>query len=601
MNAIVDANPAIPDTPSPATAQRRLYAGQGAAQPAPADYTVLLPSDAQWPRERVLRAVVADALQRNGKTVDEDTLDATVDSVAQGDGPLAKQPVDWRLQPGESRAAGQQAAPPFHGYAVPLTAAQQREWVEYATDWSAKRDAAPPVPVDASVAQLRAAAASHGASEVLRTLDAIDAAIKAGQAAGSEGQPVDAVAMRAMLEFATRMGKERDAAKILERYTALKNVAKDAKEIGQDAARVINGRDPVTGKPLNTDQRVDAALGLLSNGFQVVGQVGQIALMFGAGNSGLVAGLIGVAPAGAAIVAFAAGVYQLVKHAREKILEPQWNEFRARFPDAEGMEPKHFVTSAMRQVAGMPVDEGNAMSTSTRILALMGQNPETRERFLSFLKGKVEPDSMVDALASGKLEGLSKEQAMELARAAKGHSREFLELEIQDTKRFVKDRDGDRTRGTYLLEGQARSDAERNTDKVGGAVDEGLRIAGILTGSAQQVVGSFQDLLGTLKGDVKMDGKPLDAQQQQKLAAATAAAAATGGLTQVDSLVTSNDGSKLFAIQGDPQSEGRRMVAIDIAAGAAQSVEASNRQREAAQPQAPVHAALQQEQAQRAM
>src|SRR3546814_8099942 len=66
---------------------------------------------------------------------------------------------------------------------------------------------------------------------------------------------------------------------------------------------------------------------------------------------------------------------------------------------------------------------------------------------------------MLEALSAGKFDGVDKEQAAGLGRASKGFAREFFELEIDDTKRYVRDRDGQRTRGTYLLGGEAQADA----------------------------------------------------------------------------------------------------------------------------------------------
>ena len=605
MNAVIDPNASNGAAGvARALPPRRLYAGQGypgegEPQGAAADYTMLVPTDDAWSHDTLMRATVADALQRNGKVVDEDTLEATVAAASAPGGVLADADPAWKLQPGQTRADGR-ASPPFLGYAIELPATTQRTLVEQASDIATRQQAAGPVPVDGALAELRSLAAGNGANDVLQTLAALEAAIKAGQVANAEGQRVDAVAVRAMVEFATRMGKEREAARIMERYTALKGVEGDVKDVGQDITRVISGRDPLTGRPLNTDQRVEAAFGLVSNGFKLVGDLGAAAQLLGVGGR-FASTLIGIAPAGIAIVGFAAGVYGLIKKVREAINEPQWDEFRARFPLAEDMEPKQFLKAAMRQIAGMPTDGDNGLSTASRVLEILGQNPETRERFLGFLRQKGQSEELLDALAAGKFDGIGKEQAAELARASKGFAREFLEHEIDDTRRYVKDRDGDRTRGTYLLEGQARSDAERNTNKVGGTVDEVLRIGGILVGSADQVVGSFQALLGQLRGGVQVDGKALDAQQQRNLAAATAAAAAGAGLGRVDHLLPSNDGRKLFAIQGNPQSEARRMVAVDIATGVAQSVESSNRQREAALPAMPVQSASQQEQVLRGM
>ncbi|MEH6421259.1 XVIPCD domain-containing protein [Pseudomonas sp. CGJS7] len=575
MNAAVDSIAPPGSRPVGDPAARRWYAGQATSQPPGTAYTALLPADDEWSRDTVLRAVVADALQRNGLTVDEDTLEATVEAAGLPGGALADVGLNWKLHPGETRGDAR-VSPPFHGYAVAMPSDLQTSLADYAKTWSAHRDTQPPAPVDRPISELKQLALTGGHNDVAQTLDALDAAIKAGSAAQRDGKPLDAVALSAVLEFASRSGRERDAAKILERYSAIKEVVGGAKEIGNNATRVFNGRDPITGKPLDTDDRVDAAFDLLSGGFKTAGNIGSVAMLLGARNAGLVGGLIGIAPVGLAVVAFAAGAYELIKHVREAILAPQWNEFRERFPFAEGMEPKRAITGVMRQIAGMPTDAGNALSTATRILDGIGQNPETRERFLEFLKQKVQPDSLVEALASGQgLGKLSEQQQMLLAQAAKGSAREFLDLELKDVKRYVRDRDGDRERGTYLLPAAQQEAANRNTNKLGGAVEEGLRLAGILTSGANALNGQYRDLLDKVKG-TELQGK-LNEQQQKNLAAALIPATREGGLTQVDHLVASKDGSRVFAVQGDLDSPTRRMVAIDVASGSQQSVETSSK------------------------
>ncbi len=571
MNAAVDSQPA----PGLAPASPRHYAGQPGAVGAH-DYTVLLPADDNWSRDTVMRAIVADALQRNGLVVDEDTLEATIAEATGPKGALAGVDPAWKLHPGESRSDGR-VAPPFHGYAVDLPASAQAALTGYAKTFSAQREAAGPAPVDGEIALLKGLAKKDGRNDVTETLEAIQGAIEAGSEAHRAGKPLDAVAMNAVLEFATRTGHERQAAKILERYTAIKDIGRGARGVGENAGRVFNGRDPVTGKALDTDQRVNAAFDLLDGGFKLAGNVGNLALAFGARNAGLVGALVGVAPVGVAIVAFAAGVYSLIKHAREELLAPRWEEFRARFPFAEGLEPRKAINGVMRQIEGMPTDAGNALSTATRILNGLGENGETRERFLEFLKQKGQPEAVLQALASGQgLDKLSPQQAMALAQAAKGSAKEFLEAELKDVKRYVRDSDGDRTRGTYLLSGSAQEAANRNTDKVGGAIGEGLRVAGVLTGAASALNGIYRDMLGKVQGsDLGQPGK-LTEQQQKNVAAALVPVIREGGLGQVDHLLVSKDGTKLFAVEGDPQSPSRRMVSLDLGTAVFQSPETSS-------------------------
>lgn len=561
----------VSENGAPLARTPRLYAGQGAAREAVHDYVVLLPTDGEWSPATVLRAVVADALQRNGRIVDEDTLEATIETAAAPGGPLHGLAPSWRLHPGETRGDGR-AAPPFHGYAASLPAEVQRSLLETAGRRAAQHDAQPPAPVDAQIAQLKALAAGENESDIVRTLEAIDAALRAGQAARAGGQPVDAAAVRAVVEFATRMGREREAAKILERYTAVKDVADDAKSVGRDAARVFNGRDPVTGKPIAADQRVDAAFQLLAGGFRLAGEIGATAQLLGVGGR-VASSLIGIAPAGVAIVAFAAGAYRLIKQVREAVLQPQWDEFGWRFPQARDMDPRQFIRGAMRQIAGMPTDPANAGSTLSRITELLGGDAQTRERFFAVVKRGVQPDSLVDDYATGKR--LDSTQLSSLAQAARESSRDFFELELDDSKRYVRDRDGERTRGTYLLEGEQRAQAERDTGKVGGTVDEALRVGAILLGGARAFETMLGEMIGKVRGVDAAGG--LGEQERDNLAGATVAAAQQAGLSRVDHLIPSKDGGRLFAIQGDPRSEARRMVAVDIAAASRQELQASRR------------------------
>lgn len=573
MDATVESAPAATGNQDVVDRTPRRYAGQGGPPDHRRPYTTLLPADDEWSRDTVLRAIVADALQRNGLVVDEDTLEATIVSYGGSGGALAGIAPVWKLHSGETRADGRMA-PPFHGYAVDMPVELQSSLVAYAAQWSARRDAQPAVPVDGALTELKGLARKDGQHGVFETLDAIQAAIGTGSVAHRDGKPLDAVAMAAVLEFATRSGREREAAKILERYSAIKDVAQEARHLGQNAGRVFNGRDPVTGKALSTDQRVDSAFDLLDGGFKLAGNAGNLALMMGARNAGLVGALVGVAPVGIAIVAFAAGAYQLIKHAREALLAPRWDEFRERFPFAVGMEPKHAISGAMRQIAGMPTDARNALSTATRILEGLGQNPETRERFLAFLRQKVDPDSLVDALASGRgLDRLKPEQAMQLAQAAKGLSKDFLDLELKDVKRYLRDHDGDRERGAYLPSA-VKEAANRNGGRAGGALEEGMRTAAILTSGAHALNGLYRELLGKVQ-ETPGAGK-LDAQQRQNLAAALVPLAREGGMSGVDHLFLSRDGSKVFAVQGDPKSPESQRVSLELASGSRQSVETSS-------------------------
>lgn len=581
MNAVVD--PATADTPTSTQGAtnpvRRIYAGEGYPQTKLADqaaYVALVPSDDDLPREALVRLMVADALQRNGRVVDEDTLEGAMADATGPGGVFAETRFVYKLTPGETRADGMRT-PPFVGYELPVSADAQKRLVEYVDAFEARHQATPAAPLDHVAQELKGIARADGKTDVLQTLDAVDEAIKAGQSSRQNGGSVDQAAMAGVMEYFTRVGKERQAAKLLERYTAVKGVVEEAKVFGQNIDRVFNGRDPVTRQPIDTDRRVDAAFDLLSGGFKVAGGIGSAASLLGVGGR-LAPALLGVAPVGVAIVGFAAGAYSLIKHIRAEILAPRWDEIRERFPFCpDDADPKKAIKQIVRNIAGMPVDGDNALSTASRIMDGIGQNPETRARFAQFLKGKVEPDSLVDALAAGKLETLTRDQAMQLARAAKDSSKEFFDLEINDAKRYIRDKDGDRSRGTYLLEGDTRAAAERNTNKLGGAVDEALRVGSILLGGSRDFDGMLKDMLGKVKG-TDVGGKPLTDQQKTNLAGAALAAASAAGLAQVDHLVPSKDGSKLFAVQGDPQSETRRVVTVDVAIATSQSLEASARQ-----------------------
>lgn len=587
MNAIFDSGSPSSDQQSVA----RLYAGQGPVHMHVSAYTVLLPSDEALDPATVARAVVADVLQRNGRVVDADTLDAMVTHArthwhdAEGRPLLGE--ADWRLHPGMESADGQPGTP-FLGHALSVDAGHQQALLTHAGDWVAQRDAAGPPPVDDLIAQLRALAAGAGQDEVVKTLDAVQRGLEGGRQADAAGQPLGEAALRGVLEFASGMGKEREAAKVLERYTAIKGVASDARELGRNAGRVFNGRDPLTGKPLDTDARVESAFDLLNGGFRLAGNVGSTALLLGARASGWAGTLIGIAPAGAAIVAFAAGAFELIKRAREALLAPRWDEFRERFPFAEDIAPKRAVSKVLRLIEGMPEGPDNAAATCERITALLGENPDTRARFFAFLRQKAPSDDLVAAMAAGTLRERDPTQIALMASLAKDSAREFLDLEMKDVKHYVRDRDGDRARGAYLLPEDQRHSPYTGA-RLHGDLQEGMRVAALLTSSAHALNGLYTGMLEQIRGNAEL--KSLDAQQQKNLAAAAVAGMQQHGLERADHLVISRDGSRLFAIQGDPQSDHRRMSSLDIHAASRQSVEASSRQVAAAPAIDPSHAA----------
>ena len=105
-------------------------------------------------------------------------------------------------------------------------------------------------------------------------------------------------------------------------------------------------------------------------------------------------------------------------------------------------------------------------------------------------------------------------------------------------------------------------------------------MATLLSSSTHALSGLFKDMLERIKDNPAL--KTLDAQQQKNLAAATVASMRENGLDRADQLVTSKDGTRLFAIQGDAQSDHRRISALDIASASRQPLEASSRQAAAA-------------------
>ena len=163
---------------------------------------------------------------------------------------------------------------------------------------------------------------------------------------------------------------------------------------------------------------------------------------------------------------------------------------------------------------------------------------------------------------------------MQLAQAVKAASSEFLDLELKDVKRYVRDRDGERERGAYLLPVTAQQPGNRNADRLGGAIDEGLRAAVILTSGAHALNGLYRDLLGKVQQS-EGAGK-LDVQQQKNLAGALVPLARDGGLSRVDHLFLSRDGNKVFAVQGDPTSPVAQMVSVEIASASRQTLETSS-------------------------
>lgn len=428
----------------------KLLIGEGKPHETVREYVVLIPSDHDIDQRALMREIIADVLLRNGRAVDDVALDQIAEASRRPDGNF-----DFDRHDGGSNMARRGLYPGpggtrFEGYSLQLKEDFQQAVLTHA-------DALRGPPLDGSaaskeralavIARLKDLAGAAGATAAKEALDALEQAIKAGDGSALEGYGSAVAIFKTVIEFAKLAGVAGEAADLLGRVGGMFALPVDAARLGQSAYKLYSGLDPVTGKPLNTDQKVEAALELLDAGFNVATDVGQIAAI--GGSTGLAQAMATAAPPVAIILCWAKLNYEVLKLGREAYNSIAQYEFNQRFPRDQGQSSAQAVQSLLLRVEGLPTSENNAALTTRRIVHGAFNNIDTAVRFRIYLGRSIGQEN-VTRIVQDKVEGISPAEMTKIAEATKQAVREFVALEHKDVKEYVLAKGGLRRGDSYF-------------------------------------------------------------------------------------------------------------------------------------------------------
>lgn len=445
------------------------------------EYIVLIPSDVELSPQDVMRRYVTDVLVRNGQP-------ATADFIEKMVGELARDGFDFDASRSGNNAAALREwggptdkdgkpGPNITGYGATLTKDFQTAILSQSLLQQGPALTDSPESTQRMldlVTAMKLSAAGAGNGDAKAAFGVIEAMINAKKFAQEnpnnseaikalDGAAIGVGTIKTVVEFLNRTGMDDRAAELLGRMTSSFSLPVEAGKFAESLYKTYTGTDPRTGKPLTESQRIDAGIDTLENGLGASISAGKIAGMFGAAGAETLAGAVAVP---ATIVVVQLKMMKAVHDERVKALNAIGEEkFSERFPmhgdssSAKKPQSEERYGAIIRRVDGMPAGEGNANSTVSRILDTF-KNPQTRERFVEYIKQRTNLDGAVDAINDGKQPGIDKKQLSELADFMKLKVRPFMDLEIADQKSCVVGIGGGITKimpdpGEYLKKGLA--------------------------------------------------------------------------------------------------------------------------------------------------
>ena len=419
------------------------------------EYIALIPSDVELSQREVMRRYVTDVLVRNGQPATANFVDKMVgdlerdgldfDGTTQGNNTAALRewggPTDKDGKPG----------PNISGYGATLTKSFQESVLSQSLELQGPSLGDSPESTQRMldlVTAMKLAAAGSGNGDAKEALEAIETMINAKKFAQEnpgnseaikalDGAAVGVATIKSVVEFLDRTGMDERAAELLGRMTSSFSLPVEVAKFGESAYKTYTGVDPRTGKPLSESQRIDAGIDMLENGLGASISAGKIAGIFGVTSAETVAGAVALP---ATILVVELKMMKAVHDERIKALNAIGEEqFSARFPlhddssSTKKNQSEARYNTIIRRAEEMPVGEGNAHSTISRILDTF-KNTETRERFVEFIKQRTNLDNAVDAINDGKHPQIGKAQMSELAAFMKQKVRPFMDAEIADQK-----------------------------------------------------------------------------------------------------------------------------------------------------------------------
>jgi hypothetical protein len=588
-------NPTRPDDDRPASVLPRYFAGEGPSQERPISYVLLVPSDRDIDPASLMREAVTDVLRRNGYPCDPKTVETLVEAQRGKDGRFdfdrntaGAQDATRDARGGPTDKDGMRG-PSIHGYSIVLRQDFQEGVVagaakQYSDDMANSPESRQKV-IDV-LSKLKDIAGATGNKDLEKTLDTLALTMKTqDNQSAIDGTKAGLSSLKAVMELAKKSGLDQEAADALGRMTAVFSLPVDSADFCKKIYGVYNGVDPNTGKSLTQKQRSDMVLDVASTGFSIADGAAKVSILFGASETGAALTVGSLATGAGAALAWAKVMKDVVERGQAAINNMAALNFNERFPPASGATPQDTIASILRRTEAMPTQGQNALSTVSRIIDNFdGDKGETRARFIAYLKKTVEPDSVIDKLAAKKYSDidLTGPEMERLAKHVKRAVNSFMELEIADVKHCTLPKGGltvlpeyAKKKGEYLdqpLPGGAKPTDVTKPEPAPHAPRPPTELEKILfPGLHNKPLEKLFE--GVPPGKGLSSG--LSESERANVTAALGLSAAKNGLGEVNAVMLSKDGSRLIAVQGDPNTSYSRQASIDVREAAAQPAERS--------------------------
>jgi hypothetical protein len=545
--------------------------GDGTIRP----YVVLVPSDTPMDEAALMKLYITDVLARNGVRVSPETIDTIIEMQREENGRFDfnadKKGIDapkYRDMPGPTDG-DLNIRGTITGHGALMSVDFQRSVIERAMEIEipgyGQNDPASNQKLIDTIAGMKNGATAVNNGSLKEALDTMENILKAKQ----EGKPVDGMAAAtASLKFLAEIGAasklDENAFEVFGKFAKGVGVPMDVYKFGENMWKVVN---PNNG--LSTAQRIEAATEAAEN-------VLSIGEAFGTRT-----------PLMVPIMAIRMQA-QATEMGRQAISATAERNLTDRLDDGntppgvrDTRSSQERIDAINQRINRMPTNtEANAFGTCIRIMDTF-KDIDTRSRFYQYLKQRIEPDGVLEAINNGKQPDLPSEKLQYLAERMKGMAASFMKAERDITKAVVV---GDGA-GKLIKEYAHPADHLKTPPKSSEIVDLNKPLPQKSREPLPDLLPKYEPVFDPEKGfktdlQRQLQNRPdlqsaLPADAEGRVVASLARAALDAGFRQNQPVqfVLSRDGERLIAYQGDAQLSTEKRVDIDIQRALTQPLE----------------------------